>query len=358
MRSAPHGTLEIRCGSEDPVRIMKHSELGRLSSLERTAKLIAALLSGRDLTRAEITALLGVRVAAADRQLEAIGRHVPLVREKRRGRLHIRVDRSKIAGGAERIPIATMIAACVGASLSKLFGGTSYETGMRDLVQYVSRQAVHPERFQDFRRQFVFLVRGGEKALPEKEELLEEVVDALQRCRGLQIRYRDFDGARHSVRIEPLSLAVYDHQLYVIGRARGSPPHPYRFSRIEAAETVGGPFKYPDKDSYDPERVFADSFGIFVQERYPVQKVEVSLAPRWATFVRSHRWHRSQESFLRAGRVHVCLRVRLCPEVVAWILSFGPDARVIGPPVLGRRIARLARQMAKAHREQPQPENS
>jgi len=328
---------------------MAKSELGRLSSIQRTARLMSSLLSGRELTRAEITGLLGVRVAAVDRQLEAISRHIPLVREKRRGRMHVRIDRSKVVGGAERTPISTIIAACVGASLGKLFEGTTYEKGMHDLVHYVSRDALHPERFQDSRRQFVFLVRGGEKSLPEKEEVLEEVVDALQRRRGLQLRYRDFKGSRRSVRIEPLSLAVYDHQLYVIGRPHGRQAHPYRFSRIEAADAVGGTFQYPDKDSYDPERVFADSFGIFVDEDYPVQNVEVSLAPRWTAFVRSHRWHRSQESFVRAGRVHVRLRVRLCPEVVAWILGFGPDARVVGPPVLKRRIARLARQMAKTH---------
>jgi len=342
--------LEIRSGSQDPLRIMAHSELGRLSSIQRTAKLIGTLLSGRELTRADLTGLLGVRVAAADRQLEAIGRHIPLVREKRRGRLHVRIDRSKVAGGGERIPVATTIAACVGASLGRLFEGTNYEKGMHDLVQYLSRDAVHPERFQDSRRQLVFLVRGGEKALPEKEELLEEVVDALQRRRGLQLRYRSFDGARRSVRIEPLSLALYDHQLYVIGRPRGGEAHPYRFSRIEAAEAVGGTFQYPDKDSYDPERVFADSFGIFVEESYPVERIEVSLAPRWAAFVRSHRWHRSQESFTQAGRIHVRLRVRLCPELVSWVLGFGPEARVVGPPALRRRIAHLARQMAKAHR--------
>src|SRR5947207_7707647 len=135
------------------------ADLGRLSSLERTAKLISALLSGRELTRAEITALLGVRIAAADRQLAAIGRHVPLVREKRRGRVHVRIDRSKVGGGAQRPPISSVIAACVGASLAKLFEGTAYEQGMRDLVHYVSRDALHPGRFQDSRRQFVFLVR-------------------------------------------------------------------------------------------------------------------------------------------------------------------------------------------------------
>src|SRR5947208_1150495 len=105
------------------------ADLGRLSSIERTAKLISVLLSGRELTRADATSLLGVRPAAADRQLEAIGRHVPLVRERRKGRLYVRVDRSQVAGRAERIPIATVIAACVGASLGKLFEGTSYEKG-------------------------------------------------------------------------------------------------------------------------------------------------------------------------------------------------------------------------------------
>ena len=328
---------------------MPRSDLGRLSSIQRTAKLIALLLSGRDLTRSEATSLLGVRVAAVDRQLEAIGRHVPLVRERRKGQVHVRIDRSKITGGAERVPIATMIAACVGASLAKLFEGTTYEKGMHDLVHYVSREAVHPERFQDSRRQFVFLVRGGEKALPEKEDVLEEVVDALQRRRGLQLRYRDFVGARKSMRIEPLSLAVYDHQLYVIGRPRGGPTHAYRFSRIETAEAVGGTFPYPDKDSYDPERVFADSFGIIVDDKYPIEQIEMSLAPRWASFVRSHRWHRSQESFVRSGRVHVRLRVRICPELVSWILGFGPEARVIGPPRLKRQIGRLAQRMARTH---------
>src|SRR5437868_9693310 len=190
-RSGAVPAVEILCGSDDPSRIMPRSDLGRLSSIQRTAKLIALLLSGRDLTRSEATSLLGVRVAAVDRQLEAIGRHVPLVREKRRGRMHVRIDRSKVGGGAERTPISTIIAACVGASLGKLFEGTTYEKGMHDLVHYVSRDAIHPERFQDSRRQFVFLVRGGEKALPEKEELLEEVVDALQRHRVLQIRYRE-----------------------------------------------------------------------------------------------------------------------------------------------------------------------
>src|SRR5437868_14636292 len=128
---------------------MTRQDLGRLSSIERTAKLVAALLSGREITREEATSILGVRHAAADRQLEAIGRHVPLVRERRKGRLHVRIDRSKVAGGAERVPIAPTIAACVGASPGKLFEGTTYEKGMRHPVQDVSRPPAPPPRLQD-----------------------------------------------------------------------------------------------------------------------------------------------------------------------------------------------------------------
>src|SRR5436190_567371 len=209
---------------------MTDPDLGRLVSIERTARLVSALLSGRDLTRADAGALIGLRAAAVDRQLEAIGRPLPLVREKRRGKLHVRIDRSKIAGGPEPIPGATTSAACVRASRARRFEAT----------------------------------------------------------------------------------------------------------RFEAAETAGGTFQYPDKDSYDPERVFADSFGIAVDEKYPVTRIEVSLAARWSAFVQSHRWHRSQESFVRGGRIHVRLRVRLCPEVVAWILGFGPDVRVVEPKALRR----------------------
>ena len=72
--------------------------------------------------------------------------------------------------------------------------------------------------------------------------------------------------------------------------------------------------------------MFADSFGIFVDEDYPVQNIEISLAPRWAAFVQSHRWHRSQESFVRAGRVHVRLRVRTLPGVP--IMGFGRNADI------------------------------
>jgi hypothetical protein len=40
----------------------------------------------------------------------------------------------------------------------------------------------------------------------------------------------------------------------------------------------------------------------------------------------------------------------MCPELVAWILGFGADVRVVQPPALRERIARVAARMADVHR--------
>jgi len=97
----------------------------------------------------------------------------------------------------------------------------------------------------------------------------------------------------------------------------------------------GRTFQYPDKDSYDPERVFADSFGIFVDEEYPVQNIEISLAR--AGGVRQQPPLAPLAGIVRARRTRPRpTSSQALPEVVAWILGFGPDARVVGPLLLKR----------------------
>ncbi|PTL75418.1 WYL domain-containing protein [Vitiosangium sp. GDMCC 1.1324] len=45
--------------------------------------------------------------------------------------------------------------------------------------------------------------------------------------------------------------------------------------------------------------------------------------------------------------------VHLCPEVEAWVLGFGDEAEVIGPPELRERVARKARAMAQRYEGVP-----
>ena len=52
---------------------------------------------------------------------------------------------------------------------------------------------------------------------------------------------------------------------------------------------------------------------------------------------------------MRGGRVHVRMRVRICPEVIQWLLGFGADVQIVAPVALRDRIARVAARMAKMH---------
>src|SRR5262249_11159057 len=87
-----------------------------------------------------------------------------------------------------------------------------------------------------------------------------------------------------------------------------------------------------------------DSLGIFISEKYPVRDIVLRLAPRWRHYVQSHHWHDSQQCQVEAnGGVLLRLRVRACPELIAWILSFGEEAEVVAPEDLQSVIpARLA----------------
>src|SRR5262249_25763158 len=156
----------------------------------------------------------------------------------------------------------------------------------RNLVLRQSRRA---ELFHDIERKFVFLGRGGEPSLPEASGELDEVIEALLHDCWLTFDYTDFHKASRHVEAMPLSLGVYEHQLYVIAQEAGGRPYAYRFARIQGADATSRGFQYPEKLEYNPDKLFAESFGIFIEnEKYPCARLRVRLTPRWATHVRSH----------------------------------------------------------------------
>ncbi len=146
---------------------------------------------------------------------------------------------------------------------------------------------------------------------------------------------------------------MHDHQLYVVGRDGEGGLHPYRFSRISSVDVLDDTFEYPGRTEYDPEQVFRDSFGIFLD--LAVQDVELKLHKQWATYAQSHRWHDSQKVEVAADHVVVRMRVRVCPELEAWILGFGEEAEVLAPAALRTRIAKRVVALSQVYAGQRQP---
>jgi predicted DNA-binding transcriptional regulator YafY len=225
----------------------------------------------------------------------------------------------------------------------------TYREGIRDALRDVIGRTKRRAVFRDIDRKFWFLRRGGEVALLDRSTLLDEVIEAVLRHRVVSAKYTRFSGASEHLRLEPLSIVVHDHQLYVVARSEDGGLHPYRFSRFSEVEALEDPFEYPSRSEYHPEQVFRDSFGIFLDK--PVEEVEVRLGKQWITYAQSHRWHDSQTVKVGADHVVVRMRVRVCPELEAWVLGFGEEAEVVRPVGLRGRIARRAGELAKRDEE-------
>jgi len=313
------------------------SEKRRFTQLHRTVQLIADLMAGKSHDRNSAAEKLGIQPASADRQLKAIA-SLPGVKQVKEGRR--RVFRFDAAAVSEPPSLAVLIGASFGASLGPLFEGTPYQKALSDARDHLLRQSRRRGDFRDVERKFVFLSQGGEISLPEKDAQLEELIAALLEQYPVRIDYEDFNSVVRSRRVEPLSLAVYQQQLYLIARERSGALRSFRFSRIRNAEAEERPFKYPSKAEFDPEQVFARSFGIFAKEDQHVEHVELKLESRWAVHVKSHRWHRSQRAEFLRDAVHIHLDVCVCPEVEAWVLGFGEEAEVLQPRWLRDKLAK------------------
>ncbi len=326
------------------------SDGGRWTRLNRTVQLIEDLLQGKEHDRRSAAKRLGLEFAAADRQLAAVARLQGVVSERRGRSRFFRFDRNTLLD-APNLP--TAIAACFGASLAPLFAGTAYESAFREARDLIIRQFRRNGVFRHIERKFVFLSQGGEVSLPDESGQLDDLIDAVLKEKRVTFDYQDFESSGSRRTVKPLSLTVYNHQLYLLAQLEEGQLRAFRFSRIKNAEVGESTFEYPSRAEYDPEQVFARSFGVFMSDSGPVQRVEVRLAPRWATHVRTHRWHRSQNATFSEHEVRVTLDVHLCPEVEAWVLGFGDEAEVLGPPELRERVARKARAMAQRYEGAP-----
>ena len=93
----------------------------------------------------------------------------------------------------------------------------------------------------------------------------------------MAITYTHFEGEKEELRIEPYSIMIHDHQLYVVARRLTDHVlHPFRFSRISQADRDDKKFEYPK--NYDPAALFAGSFGIFLNDNAELVRVSVRLA--------------------------------------------------------------------------------
>jgi predicted DNA-binding transcriptional regulator YafY len=162
----------------------------------------------------------------------------------------------------------------------------------------------------------------------------EALMSAILAHRRVRMRYHSFASRQiKTYLVEPYRVAYAQGSLYLFafvleyGEMRTFAAH-----RIQDVTVL--------EETFDPREaaasVFPDSLGVFSGK---AERVVIDFSAAEAPYIRERDWHPSQQlTDLPDGGVRLSLDVVIDWGLEAWILGFGPAARVIEPPSLITRV--------------------
>lgn len=164
---------------------------------------------------------------------------------------------------------------------------------------------------------------------------IDALMNAILARRRVRMRYHSFSSQQvKDYLVEPYRLAYAQGGLYLqafvpeYGEMRT-----FAAQRIEQAVALEESFN-PLADA--PSDVFPDSLGAFSGTP---ETVVIEFSAAEAPYVRERQWHTSQAiEDLPDGRIRLTLNVVIDWELQAWVMGFGPAAKVIRPDAFARRI--------------------
>ena len=130
--------------------------------------------------------------------------------------------------------------------------------------------------------------------------------------------------------VDPYQLILYQYGLYLVGHShQAGALRMFALERIKSITVTEDMFELPKASL--AERLDR-AFGLIEE---PPQEVKIWIAPEWVYFVKERSWHPTQTLKLRKdGSVILTMQCGGFDELTAWVLSFGPGAKVLGPQAL------------------------
>jgi predicted DNA-binding transcriptional regulator YafY len=164
---------------------------------------------------------------------------------------------------------------------------------------------------------------------------VETLMSAILSRRRVRMRYHSFSSQQiKDYLIEPYRLAYAQGGLYLQAFVPDySDMRTFAVQRIEQAVALEESFNPVESASAD---VFPHSIGAFSGTP---EEVVIEFTAGEAPYVREREFHASQTiEELPGGRIRLRMHVVIDWELQAWVMGFGPAARVITPDAFAKRI--------------------
>lgn len=186
---------------------------------------------------------------------------------------------------------------------------------------------------------------GGQKQADAKT-IQAALVQAILDRRTVDVRYHSFSSKRvRDYVLEPYRLVWAQGALYLSAFVPA-----YRQMRTFALTRIKG--LAVRAETFSPingqaDDTFGHSLGAF--DGIP-ERVEIDFGPSVAPYIRERQWHPSQVlSDLPDGGLRLALNVCVDWTLQAWVMGFGPQARVVSPARLASQILEDAEELRELY---------
>lgn len=170
--------------------------------------------------------------------------------------------------------------------------------------------------------------------IPSAREHLATVIDSMRARNPIRFDYHPYTRSTPSrdILLEPYFLKIFRQRWYVTGRNRlDKKIKTYALDRMSGVTTLNEKFDIPA--DFDAETYSRDSFGIIFSQGEP-KDVKIRTDARQAKYFRALPLHASQQEWIHDDFSIFTYRLRLTPDFVSELLSYGPRVTVISPPEL------------------------
>jgi proteasome accessory factor B len=178
-------------------------------------------------------------------------------------------------------------------------------------------------------------------------QVFETLARAVTKREEVRFSYHKMGGEKPEMRTtHPYHLGCLENQWYLFAHdtARGA-VRTFALPRITGVTRTGGAFRRP-KD-FSLAKVLDGSFAVFAG-KHP-RAVRLRFHGTAARLVAERTWHDSQKVRPDGQGIQMTMKVGLSPDLVAWILSWGPDVEVVEPSELRDNVARATAAAARLY---------
>lgn len=291
---------------------------------------------------------------------KTVQRDIEFMRE----RLHLPIAWSASRNGyhytepVENFPLLQMtegelVALFVAEQALKQYRETPFAAMLHAAFEKLTRSLTDPVSFpwSDLERAISFRTVGAPIA---DVELFQTVSRAVLQQHELEFRYRKLNDSRYELRrVLPYHLGCVENQWYLFAHdpARNG-VRTFVLARMRDACDTGRSFRRPA--DFSIHKFLARSFGVYEGDRPHNIAIRIRFDPDAAQLVRERLWHPSQRiRTLPGGAIELTLRLGGYPEVLRWVLSWGPRAEVVAPAELRALVRDALKQALRRYRSVP-----